>query len=124
MVDDLFDVADDASVVLRLHVQPGAGRTAMVGRHGDAVKVRVAAPPEKGRANDACVALVAATFGLQPGQVELVGGESSRAKRVRVTGVEVDALRRLLAAVVAGPAEAPRSDSRPAGNSRPGRSVR
>lgn len=123
MVDDLFDVADDGSVVLRLRVHPGAGRTAVVGRHGDAVKVRVAAPPERGRANDACVALVATSFGVPPGQVELVSGPSSRVKRVRITGVEADEVRRLLESMLS-PADAGRTDARPTGNTRPGRNVR
>ena len=69
MFEDLFDYTagdneDNGTAVVRLHVQPGAGKTAVVGRHGDAVKVRVAAPPEGGRANDAVVVLMAATFDI------------------------------------------------------------
>jgi uncharacterized protein (TIGR00251 family) len=106
MVDDLFDIVaaeGDAppDLVLRLHVHPGAGRTAVVGRHGDAVKVKVGAPPADGRANTAVLGLVAETLGIPVSQVELVGGASSRAKRVRVKGVEVDDLRRVLQRVVA-----------------------
>lgn len=123
VIDDLFDVADDGSVVLRLHVQPGAGRTAMVSRHGDAVKVRVAAPPEHGRANDACVALVASTFGIPKAQVEVVGGPASREKRLRLTGVESDEVRRLLASALSIPAESGRGQPVP-GNVKPSRSVR
>ena len=96
MVYELFDESGDGSVVLRLHVQPGAGRTAVQGRHGDALKVRVAAPPEKGRANDACTALVAELADVKPAAVELVAGATSRAKRFRVAGVEVDELVRRL----------------------------
>lgn len=123
MTDDLFDVDDGGAVVLRLHVQPGAGRTALMGRHGDAVKVKVAVPPEKGRANDACVELVASTLGVPKGQVELVSGPASRSKRVRITGVEADEVRRLLAVALAGPGEAGR-EPRTLGNARPGRGVR
>ncbi|HEX2699380.1 MAG TPA: DUF167 domain-containing protein [Acidimicrobiales bacterium] len=123
MSDDVFDVDDDGSVVLRLHVQPGAGRTALTGRHGDAVKVKVAVPPERGQANDACVQLVAFTLGVPKGQVELVSGPASRSKRVRITGVEPDEVRRLLAAAVAGPGDAGREPRSP-GNARPGRGVR
>src|SRR6266576_2327711 len=94
--DEVFDRAGDDAVVLRLHVNPGAGRTAVVGRHGDALKVRVAAPPEGGRANAAVVTLVATTLGVKEGSVELTSGESSRSKRVKVSGVEVDEVRRLL----------------------------
>ena len=123
MVDDVLDVAEDGSVVLRLHVQPGAGRTAVVGRHGDAVKVRVAAPPQGGRANDACLALVAATFGARAADVELVSGPASRAKRVRISGVEPDEIRRLLATLLAPAADVGR-EARNAGNTLRGRGVR
>ena len=124
MADDPFDVTDDGAVVLRLHVLPGAGRTAVVGRHGDALKVRVAAPPERGRANDACVALVADTLAVPPAQVELVSGPSSRAKRVRITGLEADEVRRLLAVALGAPGGAGPADNRPAGNVRAFRGVR
>lgn len=121
VVDEVFDVAEDGAVVLRLHVQPGAGRTAVAGRHGDAVKVRVAAPPEGGRANEACLALVASTLGVKAADVTLVSGPSSRAKRVRITGVEPDDVRRLLAAALAPAPDAGR-EHRGGGNTgrRPG----
>jgi uncharacterized protein (TIGR00251 family) len=88
---ELFDVSDDGDVVLRLHVQPGAGRTAVTGRHGDALKVKVAAPPERGRANDACTALVAELAGVKATAVELTAGETSRNKRFRITGADLEA---------------------------------
>lgn len=96
MSDDLFDVTKEGSVVLRIHVQPGAGRTAIVGRHGDALKVRVAAPPSGGRANEACADLVAGILGVKTSQVTLSGGESSRQKRLTVTGIEPEEVTRLL----------------------------
>jgi uncharacterized protein (TIGR00251 family) len=86
---DLYDVQRD-TVVLRVHVQPGAGRSSIVGRHGDSLKVRVAAPPVDGRANVAAMALIAATLGVKDSAVEVVSGERSRLKRLRVTGIDVD----------------------------------
>jgi uncharacterized protein len=71
-------------------VQPGAGRTAVVGRHGDALKVRVAAPPVDNRANVATVALLAGVLDVAPGNIEVVGGERSRLKRLRAKGIELD----------------------------------
>jgi uncharacterized protein len=109
-VDDLFEISGNDAVVLAVHVQPGGGRTAITGRHGTAVKVRVAAPPEGGRANKASAELLAETFGVEPADVELTSGEKSRSKRFRLTGVDVDAFRKRLARVVdegalgAGPA--------------------
>jgi uncharacterized protein (TIGR00251 family) len=101
MFEDLFDYTagdddDSGTAVIRLHVQPGAGRTAVVGRHGDAVKVRVAAPPEGGRANDAVVALMAASFDVKLSQVALRSGESSRAKTVQIDGIAEAEVERLL----------------------------
>jgi uncharacterized protein (TIGR00251 family) len=118
VVDDLFDVLGDDSVVLRLHVQPGAGRTAVVGRHGDALKVRVAAPPEGGRANEAVTPLGASTFGVSGDQVQLSSGAASRTKRVKVSGVAVDEVRRLLTEAVGTIATGN------SGNNRAGRDVR
>lgn len=77
-------------VLLSVHVQPGAGTTAVSGRHGDALKVRVAAPPTGGRANDAVVALVAKEFGLAAADVAIVSGESSRTKRVRLGDLSLE----------------------------------
>ena len=85
----LFDVSDGA-VVLHVHAQPGAGRTEVVGRHGDAVKIKVAAPPEGGRANEALAAVLADAFGLKAAQVTLVSGASNRAKRFRLADLDPD----------------------------------
>ncbi len=92
---DCYDVNDD-EIVLRVHVQPGAGRTAVAGRHGDAVKLRVAAPPLDDRANRAVLELVAEVSGLTGPAVELASGERSRAKRIRLRGITADVLDRAL----------------------------
>jgi uncharacterized protein len=101
MFEDLYDYTagddeDTGTAVIRLHVQPGAGKTAVVGRHGDAVKVRVAAPPEGGRANDAVVALMAASFDVKLAAVTLLSGQASRAKRVQIDGIAEAEVERLL----------------------------
>jgi hypothetical protein len=80
----VIDVDRDGNVILSVHVQPGARRSEVVGRHGDALKVRVAAPPVDGKANLAVVELLASTLDAD---VEIVGGASSRRKRVKVSGV-------------------------------------
>lgn len=78
---------DGDDVILNLHIQPGAKKTEVVGLHGDALKIRLAAPPVDGKANDALLAFVAAKVGAGKTAVELVSGQTSRAKRVRVSGV-------------------------------------
>jgi uncharacterized protein (TIGR00251 family) len=96
MDTDLYDVRDDGSVVLRVHVQPGAGRTLVQGRHGDALKVSVAAPPQGGRANEAVAKLLAELFGVKDAAVSIVGGETNRAKRFQIKGLEEDVVRERL----------------------------
>ena len=86
---DLYDDSPDG-IVLRVHVQPGAGRSAVVGRHGDALKVRVAAPPVEGRANEATRSLLAEALGVPEADVELTSGQSSRAKRFRLNGLDAE----------------------------------
>lgn len=89
---------------LRLRVTPGARRSEVVGRHGEAWKVRVAAAPERGRANAAVEELLARTLGVARGRVEVVGGHTVQDKVVAVEGVSAGDAERLLAAACAGPA--------------------
>jgi uncharacterized protein (TIGR00251 family) len=70
--------------LLHLHVQPGARRTRVVGPHGEALKVQLAAPPVDGRANEALLAHLAERLGLPRREVELRAGASSRRKVVAV----------------------------------------
>ena len=75
-------------VRLRLHVVPGARRPGIVGRHGDGWKVRVAAAPERGAANQAVIRLLSGTLGLPARAVTVVSGHGSRDKTVLVTGAD------------------------------------
>jgi uncharacterized protein (TIGR00251 family) len=75
---------EDGHVVLQVHAQPGAKQSAFAGLHGNALKVRLAAPAQEGRANRELCRFLAAAFGVAPSAVALVSGESSRSKRVRI----------------------------------------
>jgi hypothetical protein len=90
--------ADGDGVVLSLHIQPGAKKTEVVGPHGDALKIRLAAPPVDGKANAALLAFVAAKLGAGRTAVELVSGQTSRAKRVRVAGATPEQVQSSLSA--------------------------
>jgi uncharacterized protein YggU (UPF0235/DUF167 family) len=81
---------------LRLRVAPGARRSAVEGRHGEAWKLRVAAPPERGRANDEVLALIATTLELPRTAVRLVSGGSSRDKLVELDGMALEEAERRL----------------------------
>ena len=82
---------------LRLTVTPGARRPGIVGRHGDGWKLRVAAAPERGKANDAVLALLADTLAVPRRDLALVAGAGSRTKIVELTGLLSDEVDRRLA---------------------------
>jgi hypothetical protein len=69
-----------------VHVQPGARRSEVAGRHGDRLKIRIAAPALDGRANDALVAFVADHLRVPKARITLVKGERSREKLLAVSG--------------------------------------
>jgi uncharacterized protein (TIGR00251 family) len=82
--------------IFHLHVQPRAKRTEVVGWHGDAIKVRVAAPPVDGAANTLLVDFFAEALGVARADVRLEAGTTSRRKRIAVLGITRHAaLRRL-----------------------------
>ena len=90
-----------ASTRLELRVVPGASRPGVVGRYGDVWKIRVAAPPENGRANEAVVALLADTLGMSRRHVSIVAGLGTRDKVLSLQGISSSELDRRLA-VAAG----------------------
>ncbi len=85
-----------------MHVQPRAGRSHVAGRHGDALRIRVAAPPVDGRATEAARVTLAEALGVAPVRVELVTGERSRIKRFRVTGLAVEEAEQRIEALLEG----------------------
>jgi uncharacterized protein len=73
---------------IRFRVAPGAVRSGVVGRHGEGWKVRVAAAPERGKANDELIGLLARTLLVSAADVAVVSGRTSRDKIVAVTGID------------------------------------
>jgi uncharacterized protein len=76
-----------AGTVFAVRVVPRAGRTAVAGVRGDALLVRLAAPPVDGAANDALIAFLSTIFDRPKRDITLVSGHSSRDKRVAVAGL-------------------------------------
>ena len=101
-----------ATTRLRLRVSPGSGRAEIVGRHGDAWKVRVTAPPEHGRANDAVLRLLADTLSIPREAVAIVSGHSGRDKIVELTGVGPGLIERRLASASASSSDRGRKERR------------
>lgn len=87
---------------LTLRVSPGARRGGVVGRQGAVWKIRVAAPPEDGRANDALLRLLAKTLDVPRRDVEIVSGYGARDKVVALAGIGPDEIERRLASATIG----------------------
>ena len=85
-------VAADGRITLTLHIQPGAKTTEFAGLHGDALKIRLAAPPVDGKANEALIKFVAETLKLPKSAVTLKSGQTSRRKVLEVNGSSREAL--------------------------------
>jgi len=83
-------------VILRVRVQPRASRDEVVGVHGDALKVRITAPPVEGEANTHLLTVLARRLGVPRGRLELRTGSTSRLKSITIQGIsEAEARRRL-----------------------------
>jgi len=79
------EIADGhEAIVLTLHVQPGAKRTEVAGIYGDALRIRLAAPPVDGKANAELLRFLTHAFGVPRRNVTLVRGDASRQKVVRI----------------------------------------
>lgn len=81
-----------------LHIVPRARATAVAGTHGDAVKVRIAAPPVDGAANAELVRFLAARLGVPAARVTIAAGAGGRRKTVDVEGMDANQIRRALLA--------------------------
>ncbi len=79
----------EPSTRLRLRVSPGSRRSEIVGRHGDGWKVRVAAPPEGGRANEAVVDLLSKQLEIPRRSISIVSGHTAREKVVQMAGIDL-----------------------------------
>ena len=87
-----FRVGDDGCITLHLHIQPGAKTTGCAGLHGDALKIRLAAPPVDGRANLALLRFLADALKLPPAAIVLKSGHGSRRKVLEVRGATPEAV--------------------------------
>lgn len=85
-------------ITFNVKVIPRAQRDEIVGVEGDAVKIRLNAPPVEGRANDALVKFLAEVLRIPRAQIEIVRGETSRHKVVRVRGVSLEKLKNVFKA--------------------------
>jgi uncharacterized protein len=86
----------DGSVTFRVRVQPRASRTEVAGEHAGAVKLRIASPPVDGKANEECRRFLAKLVGISASAVEIISGDSSRDKVIRIHNVSTERVRQAL----------------------------
>lgn len=76
----------DDGVIFKVKVQPGTTKNEMVGVQGDALKIKISAPPVKGKANKALIDFLAEKLGVKRSEIEIVSGHMSRVKKIKVIG--------------------------------------
>jgi uncharacterized protein (TIGR00251 family) len=87
----------ESAVTFKVRVQPRASRTEIVGEHAGAVKLRIASPPVDGKANEECRRFLARLIGVSASAVEIVTGDSSKDKVIRIHNVSTERVRDALA---------------------------
>ena len=93
----MIELEESATGVrLPVQAQPKARKNGLVGTHDGRLKVAVTQAPEKGKANDALVKILASALGLRRSQIELVSGATSSKKTFLITGIELQELQRRL----------------------------
>lgn len=92
------DPREPDAVLIAIKAVPGASRDQVAGLLGDRIKVRVAAPPEGGKANEAICKLIAETLDVPARQVEIVAGHARAEKTLRVSGTTVSVAKAALLA--------------------------
>ena len=88
--------AGDGKITLTLHIQPGAKKTEVAGLYGDALKIRLAAPPVDGKANATLIGFIAERLQLAKSAISLKSGQTSRRKVLEVVAAPADGAQRLL----------------------------
>jgi uncharacterized protein (TIGR00251 family) len=88
--------ASENCFIIALHCQPGAKKTEVQGEHDGRLKIRLAAPPIEGKANEALIAWLSKTLEIKRSQIELLAGDLSRLKRVKIDGITAEQLLQLI----------------------------
>lgn len=92
--------ASARGVTVRLHVQPRASKTRLVGQHGEALKIAIQSPPVDGAANEEIRRFFAKLFGRPTRDVEILSGDTGRQKRIEISGVDLESARQILSAAL------------------------
>ena len=85
----MIDLAEkNGMLVFKVRVVPRASKSEIVGELGDALKIRLTAPPIDGAANKELIKLLSKTFGISKSEVEILSGGTSKTKRIRIAGLK------------------------------------
>ena len=95
--DPPFAIQKDASLCLKVYVQPGASKSSISGKHDGYLKIRIISPPVEGKANEALVEFLSETLGVRKSRIEILEGLKSRKKLLRIFGVTTKDLEKLTA---------------------------
>ena len=88
----------DTAVIFPVRVVPRASKSEIVGEHDGALKVRIASPPVDGAANAELIKLLAKTFGVSKSQIEIIAGQTSKTKQIKITKTDARNLTAILQA--------------------------
>lgn len=91
-MDELKIEESDGGVILSVKVVPGSSRTTIAGVLGGMLKVKVAAPPEKGKANKCLIEFLAEQLGVNKNAVSIIHGQTGPLKRIKVIGISPETL--------------------------------
>lgn len=83
-------------VRLKVHIQPQATKSEVVGPHNGALKIRIQAPPVDGKANQTLIEFLAKKLGIPKRQIHLIHGDTSRQKTLLIEGLELEAVQKAL----------------------------
>ncbi len=83
----VFIKETESGVIIRIHVAPKSAKNEVAGIQGDAVKLKITAPPAEGQANAACIGFLSDLLGVRKKQVTIVSGHKSRKKTVAIEGI-------------------------------------
>ncbi len=91
----------EGGIVITLHIQPRASRCELCGIQDNAIKIRLTSPPVDGAANKLCREFLAGLFRVPKSAVEIVSGETSRHKRIRIASPDPQRLQRIIDQITA-----------------------
>lgn len=92
---------DKHGILIRLYIQPSASKNEIVGIHGEtALKIRLTSPPVDGAANSACIEFLANILGIRKNHVEILSGQKSRIKQIKLSGISLQETENLIKSIL------------------------